>query len=173
MRRLLVFNDIYDFPLFKGCAARLRFVGIQLTAIGHFHTGQPFTVNSLFDVNLDGSLSDRLNTTRGLVITGERLRPLLLTIDDLASLPAPVGQDGQIARNTFHAGNAFELNLAVAKFFLFSEGRSFLVHTEVLNLTDRANFGVPVRFLEAPAFGRATSTITPARHIKFYLRYLF
>jgi len=53
VRRLLTFNAIYDFPLFKWCAARLRFVGLQLASTGHFHMGQPFTVNSVFDVNLD------------------------------------------------------------------------------------------------------------------------
>ena len=78
-----------------------------------------------------------------------------------------------VARNTFRAGSVFDLNLAVAKIFLFSEGRALLVRTEVFNLTDRANFGVPVRFLEAVGFGRATSTLTPARRIQFYLRYSF
>jgi len=51
--------------------------------------------------------------------------------------------------------------------------QSFLLRAEVFNATNRANFGVPVRILEAPAFGRATRTITPARRIQFYLRYSF
>jgi hypothetical protein len=40
-------------------------------------------------------------------------------------------------------------------------------------LTNRANFGVPVRYLEAPAFGRATRTITPGRRVQFSLKYEF
>ena len=173
VRHLVAFDAVYDLPRFRQRAARLLFGGLRLASTGHFRTGQPFTVNSIFDVNLDGNLTDRLDTTEGLVVTGDRLQPLLLTTNDLASLLAPVGEDGHVARNTFRAGSVFELNLAVAKIFLFSEGRALLVRTEVFNLTDRANFGVPVRFLEAPAFGRATSTITPARRIQFYLRYSF
>jgi hypothetical protein len=170
---LVSFNTVYDFPRFNARAARLLFGGLQLASTGHFRTGQPFTVNSIFDVNLDGNLTDRLNTTAGLFATGDRLQPLTLTTNDLASFLAPVGHEGQLARNTFRAGNVFELNLALAKFFGLSEGRAILLRTEVFNLTNRANFGVPVRFLEAPAFGRATSTVTPARRIQFYLRYSF
>jgi hypothetical protein len=96
-----------------------------------------------------------------------------LTTGDLASLRAAVGREGQVARNSFRAGNVFELNLALAKIFDFSEGHVFVFRTEVYNLINRANFGVPVRFLESPGFGRATSTITPARRIQFYLRYSF
>ena len=33
--------------------------------------------------------------------------------------------------------------------------------------------GVPVRFLEAPGFGRAVDTITPGRRIQFALKYNF
>jgi Carboxypeptidase regulatory-like domain len=173
VRKLLAFNAVYDLPRFEGRAVRLLFGGLQLASTGHFRTGQPFTVNSIYDVNLDGNLTDRLDTTSGLQVTSDRGRPLILTTADFASLRASVGEDGRVARNTFRAGNVFELNLALARFFVFSEGRSFVVRAEVYNLTNRANFGVPVRFLEAPAFGRATSTNTPARRLQFYLRYSF
>ncbi len=45
--------------------------------------------------------------------------------------------------------------------------------TDIFNFIDRANFGVPVRLLEAPGFGRATSTVTPGRRIQFSLKYGF
>jgi hypothetical protein len=44
---------------------------------------------------------------------------------------------------------------------------------EIFNVFNRANFGVPVRFLESPGFGQATETITPARRIQFALKYSF
>ena len=37
--------------------------------------GQPFTVNSIFDVNQDGNLTDRLDSTTGLQVTGNRAQP--------------------------------------------------------------------------------------------------
>jgi hypothetical protein len=84
-----------------------------------------------------------------------------------------VGEDGQVGRNTFRAGNVFELDMAFVKIFRIDEARAFVVRTEVFNLTNRANFGVPVRFLEAPGFGQTTSTLTPRRRVQFFLKYLF
>jgi len=43
----------------------------------------------------------------------------------------------------------------------------------VVNLFNRANWGVPVRFLEFPGFGKATQTITPGRRINFALKFVF
>jgi hypothetical protein len=172
-RHLLAFDAVYDFPHMRGRATRLLFGGLQLALTAHFRTGQPFTVNTYFDVNLDGNPTNRLDTTRGLLVTGERLRPLVLTTDDLASLLAPAGQDGRAPRNAFRAGSVFELDLVLARQLRLTETQSLLLRVEVFNVTDRANFGVPVRLLEAPAFGRATRTLTPARRIQFYLRYSF
>ncbi len=173
VRRMLSFYSLYDFPRFRRGAARALFGGAQLIAAGRFRTGQPFTVNSTFDVNLDGNLTDRLNSTDGLLSTGDRSRPLLLTTQDINALRAVVGEDGQLGRNTFRAGNVFELDMAFVKIFRIDEARAFVVRTEVFNLTNRANFGVPVRFLEAPGFGQTTSTLTPGRRVQFFLKYLF
>jgi hypothetical protein len=139
---------------------------------GQFQTGQPFTVNSIFDVNLDGNLTDRLNTTSGIVVTGDRRQPLRLTVNP-AQLLAPIGQDGKVGRNTFRAGNLLELDMAVAKTFKISERQSLIFRAEVFNFINRANFGVPVRFLEAPGFGQATDAVTPGRRIQFAVKYSF
>jgi hypothetical protein len=44
---------------------------------------------------------------------------------------------------------------------------------DIFNFINRANYGVPVRFLESPGFGQATSTVTPARRIQFGLKFAF
>jgi hypothetical protein len=172
-RQRFAFHAIYDFPRFTNSASHLVFGGLQLATAGQFQTGQPFTVNSIFDVNLDGNLTDRLNTTEGLDVTGDRQQPLRLTTNNLAALRAPVGQDGQVGRNTFRAGNYLDLNLALIKTFRFGDARSLIFRTEVFNFIDRANFGVPVRYLEAVGFGQATSTVTPGRRVQFSLKYSF
>jgi hypothetical protein len=172
-RQRFAFHTVYDFPHFANTAARRVFNNLQVATAGQFQTGQPFTVNSIFDVNLDGNLTDRLNTTDGLTVTGDRQQPLRLTTSDLAALRAAVGQDGQVGRNTFRAGNYLDLNLALVKTFRFGEARSLVFRTEVFNFINRANFGVPVRYLEAVGFGRATSTLTPGRRVQFGLKYSF
>ncbi|HWS87866.1 MAG TPA: TonB-dependent receptor [Pyrinomonadaceae bacterium] len=172
-RHLASYYVVYDLGGFGGEAARRLFGGLRLVSAGRFRTGQPFTVNSLFDVNLDGNLTDRLDATSGLLVTGDRRRPLLLTTSDLASLRARAGEDGRVGRNTFRAGNVFVLDAALIKSVRLGEAQLLLLRAEVFNLTNRANFGVPVRLLEAPGFGRATSTVTPARRVQFSLKYEF
>lgn len=166
-------HAVYDFPRFDGAAARFIFNGMQVAGTAQFQTGQPFTVNSIFDVNLDGNLTDRLDTTDGIIMTGDRSRPLRLATDDLSTLRAALGQDGRVGRNTFRAGSYLDTNLALIKTFRLDDTRSLVFRTEVFNLTNRANFGVPVRQLEAPGFGQATSTLTPGRRVQFHLKFSF
>ena len=169
------YTFIYDLPNPVGWSkpVRLMLGGLQLVGTGRFQTGQPFTVNSIFDVNLDGNLTDRLDNTNGLVRTGDRRQPLRLTTNDLRSLLAPIGQDGQMGRNTFRAGSVLELDLAASKTFAFTGKDRLILRLEAFNFINRANFGIPVRFLEAPAFGQATDTVTPNRRIQIVLKYSF
>lgn len=174
LRHHLAYNFVCDFRISteRGRLFRALLGGFQLTSFGSFQTGQPFTVNSIFDVNLDGNLTDRLNITEGLVRTGDRRQPLRLTVDPIALL-APVGQDGQVGRNTFRAGSVLDLNAALLKNFRLGGQQSLSLRMDVFNFINRANYGIPVRFLEAPGFGQATSTVTPARRIQFALKYSF
>jgi hypothetical protein len=148
------------------------FNGLEIAGTGTFQTGQPFTVNSIFDVNLDGNLTDRLNSTSGIVVTDDRAQPLRLTGNPIALL-APLGRDGSVPRNSFRAGNLLITNAAVIKTVRFSESTRLIFRTDVFNLFNRANFGIPARFLESPGFGRATDTVTLARRIQFGLKLSF
>jgi hypothetical protein len=173
VRHRFSYNFVYDLPEVQGRVARLIFRNLQLAGTGSYQTGQPFTVNSIYDVNLDGNLTDRLNTTAGLARTGDRRRPLRLTTGDPNSLLAPVGENGAVGRNTFRAGGILDLNLALVKRFRVREGQDILFRMDAFNFINRANYGIPVRFLEAPGFGQATSTATPMRRIQFALKYSF
>ena len=167
------YHAVYDLPRLRARALRLVFGDVRLASAGQFQSGQPFTVNTIFDVNMDGNLTDRLDTTRGIVATGDRGRPLRLATGDLATLRARTGRDGRVGRNTFRAGSVLDLNLAATKTLRFDERRSLVLRAEVFNFINRANYGVPVRFLEAPGFGRATNTVTPGRRVQFQLKYSF
>ncbi|HEV7903868.1 MAG TPA: carboxypeptidase-like regulatory domain-containing protein [Pyrinomonadaceae bacterium] len=174
VRHRFAYNFIYDLSTTgaRGTFTHAIFDGLQLAGTGSLQTGQPFTVNSIFDVNLDGNLTDRLNSTQGLVQTGDRRQPLRLNADP-ATLLAPIGSDGAVGRNTFRAGSIIELDLALIKNFKFGEARSIVLRMDAFNFINRANFGIPVRFLEAPAFGQSTNTITPGRRIQFALKLNF
>jgi len=156
---------IYIFPDYQD--------GVQVAATARFQTGQPFTVNSTLDVNLDGNLTDRLNTLDGIIVTGDRRQPLQLATTNTLSLLAPFGEDGKITRNTFRAGSVLEMDLAVSKSIGIGDTSRIVFRTDVFNILNRANFGVPVRFLEAPGFGKATNTVTPGRRIQLSVKYSF
>ncbi len=172
VRHRWAYNIVYQMPSSGDGWLRHITKGLQIAGIGKFHSGQPFTVNSTIDINLDGNLTDRLNTTNGIEVTGDGSQPIRLTTDNTLSLLAPFGQDGQVGRNSFRAGNVLELDVSIIKPFGFGSKR-LLFRTDIFNFINRANFGVPVRLLEAPGFGRAASTVTPGRRVQFSLKYEF
>jgi hypothetical protein len=63
--------------------------------------------------------------------------------------------------------------MSVTKSFVIREQQRLQFRVDFFNFINRANFGVPVRFLEAPGFGQATDTVTPGRRIQFALKYSF
>jgi hypothetical protein len=174
-RHRFAYNVIYTFSSFADHGRLFRALagGLQVASLGQFQSGQPFTVNSIFDVNLDGNLTDRLDNANGIQVTGNRQQPLRLTTTNTASMLARVGQDGSIGRNSFRAGNLLDLNLAVVKKFAITNSQGLMLRVDILNFLNRANFGIPVRLLEAPGFGQATNTVTPARRIQIALKYSF
>ena len=172
----LAYNVIYDFPKHSNGSGFYNavFGGLQLASTGAFQTGQPFTVNSINDVNLDGNLTDRLDTTQGIVITGDRSQPIALAPGvNTRNLLAAIGEDGRIARNSFRAGNFLNLDFSLLKGVSLGENRKLVFRMDIFNFINRANYGIPVRQLEAPGFGRATSTVTPGRRIQFGLKFDF
>lgn len=175
-RHKIAYSLIYGLPQLDGQSRFVRYVfgGWQLASTGRFHSGQPFTVNSIFDVNLDGNLTDRLNSTQLIGENGGN-NPQVLTVGggQLQSLLAPVGSDGSVARNSFRGRSLLNLDLSLTKPFSITERQKLQFRMDIFNFINRANFAIPVRFLEAPGFGRAVDTVTPGRRIQFALKYLF
>jgi len=175
VRHRVAYHFVAQLPSFKDRSTFVRalFGNFQLAGTGSLRTGQPFTVNSIFDVNLDGNLSDRLDNTNGLIVTGDRRQPLRLEVADPTALLAPIGEDGRIGRNTFRTGNVIEMDLSISRNFLFSGSRRLVLRGDIFNFINRSNFGVPVRWLGAANFGQATETITPGRRLQVAVKYLF
>jgi hypothetical protein len=171
-RHRLSYSFIYDFPEMRSRLAKVLVGDMQVSGTGRLSTGQPFTVNSTFDVNLDGNLTDRLNTTNGIVSTGNRQQPYALQVNP-STLLAPVGSDGAIKRNSFRATGMIELDFGIRRQLSISTGTALIIGAEVFNSTNRVNYAIPVRFLEAPGFGSSTKTITPGRRVMLSLKYSF
>ena len=96
--------------------------GWRLTGIGTIQTGLPFTVNTTVDVNNDGNLTDRLNSTNPayllvrppghddptvLQLTGPSSAASLLAQSICpAAQPSCLGPEGSVGRNTFRANGS-------------------------------------------------------------------
>jgi len=142
-------------------------------------SGQPYTVNTTYDWNADGNLTDRLDNTVGLIQTpaggDPRVRLSLAPGTNPMDLLAPhfPGQDpatyrsGAVGRNTFNGIGLTNLDLALIKAFRFGEAARLELRTELFNAFNRADFGLPVRYLEAPGFGQSVNTIQMARSLQF------
>ncbi|HMZ21728.1 MAG TPA: hypothetical protein PLD20_27600, partial [Blastocatellia bacterium] len=129
-------------------------------------------VNSSIDVNLDGNLTDRINTLNGLTNIDSRRERLRLTTGT-SNLLAPLGTNGQIGRNTFRAGGVAKTDFTLIKNFQLRGDHYIVLRTEVFNLLNRTHFALPVRVLEAPGFGQSVDTLVNPRQIQFALKYVF
>lgn len=149
--------------------------GWLLSGILTLHSAQPYTINTSFDVNMDGNMTDRLNTTNYLVSGSDpRTKVQLQLPQGLGTqvLLASPGQNGSVGRNTFQAWGMYDLDLALGRnFTLFTQ--QLQARVEGYNVFNHPNFGIPVRILEAPAFGSAVNTIVPPRIVQFALKYVF
>ncbi|MDX2039907.1 MAG: carboxypeptidase-like regulatory domain-containing protein [Acidobacteriota bacterium] len=146
--------------------------GWQFSSLLTYQTGQPFTVNTGLDVNMDGNLTDRLHTLNGLTVMDDRRVKLQLETTSV-NLLAPLGSNGRIGRNTFRASGVGRTDLAIVKNFQLGGSHYIVFRTEAFNLFNRTQFGVPVRILEAPSFGQSVDTQIAPRQIQFALKYVF
>ncbi len=146
--------------------------GWQMTSIVTLQTGQPFTVNTSFDVNFDGNLTDRLNTINGLTFIDGRQQRLDLTVNPTALL-APAGQDGLVGRNTFRSSGVANVDFTLIKNFRLKKEQVLAFRAEFFNLFNRTHFGIPVRILESPSFGSSVDTSLNPRQLQFALKYVF
>ncbi|MDX2032643.1 MAG: carboxypeptidase-like regulatory domain-containing protein [Blastocatellia bacterium] len=177
IRHRLAISSIGDLPYLSQFNARPGAAGVllggwQFSTLATFQTGQPFTVNSGYDVNLDGNLTDRIDTLNGLSVTDSGLQKLSLN-GSAINLLAPLGANGRIGRNLFRANGVARIDLALMKNFRVREGQFVIFRAEAFNLANRTHFGIPVRILEAPTFGRSVDTSIGSRQIQFALKYVF
>ena len=168
VRHRLVASLVWDLPFFN--KSKLL-GGWRLAGIGTVQTGQPYTIYAPYDANLDGNLTDRLNSTVGL--KNVQKNEVQFEFSDPLSQVASLGQDGAVGRNTFRAPGLADVDLAVSKNFRFTERARCEFRTEFFNLLNRTHFGIPVHEVDFPGFGRSVNTLIPARTIQFALKFSF
>lgn len=177
IRHRLALSVIGNLPFltrFNNAAGAGKFFlgGWQFAALSTLQTGQPFTVNTSIDVNLDGNLTDRINSLNGLTEVHDRRERLRLTTRG-TNLLAPLGTNGRIGRNTFRAAGVNKTDVTLIKNFQLRGDHYIVFRAEAFNVFNRTHFAIPVRVLEAPGFGQSVDTLVNPRQIQFALKYVF
>ena len=90
-----------------------------------------------------------------------------------AAFTAPAGPLGTLGRNTGRGPALNNMDLSFTKSFPFNEGRRLQFRTEIFNLTNTPNFGLPNQEFGAANFGLVSATSTTEWQIQFGLRYEF
>jgi hypothetical protein len=146
--------------------------GWQYSTLMTYQTGQPFTVNTSYDVNLDGNLTDRIDTLNGMSIIDSRQQKLQLNTNPI-NLLAALGSSGRISRNAFRASGIAKTDFALVKNFRIRESQFIVLRAEAFNIWNRTHFAIPARILEAPSFGKSVDTLVNSRQVQFALKYVF
>ena len=181
-RHRLTASFLYQIPGFENARGATRFLlaGWQLNGILTLSSATPFTVYDTTNVSLQGShpeVSGFFSSRPDVVAdpnAGES------TVEQWISPQAfrrlnPVteaGRFGNAGRNIARGPGLGNLDVALLKNFAFSERTRLQFRAEAFNLTNRANFSLPVNDLASPSFGRILEA-GPSRLIQFGLKLFF
>ncbi len=146
----------------------------SLSLVAEVQGGQPFTVNTSVDRNLDGNLTDRLDSTTGIVRHPGGVRQMEVAPGiDLQNLIAARGHTGQVGRNSFRAPGLNLIDIAVSRRVRLAEERRLDFRVEVFNLLNSRNFSAPVRIVDSPAFGTSYDQQSEPRNMRLMVRFFF
>lgn len=197
IRHVFVTNFGYELPLGRGKYfgknlggfADALLGGWQINGIVRLQTGPPLTLTTGSDVNGDGNAPDRV-----AIRAGDLRSAVGLNIDPngainyfLPSTPGagirtfsngtvigtsltPEDVSSYTTRGVLHGPGIINMDFSAFKRFRLGEQRSVQFRTEVFNLFNHTNFGMPVTDIASPLFGRITNTSTSSRQIQFALR---
>ncbi len=173
---------LYRIPGFGNArgAKKLVLDGWQVNGILTLATGTPFTVYDTTNVSLQGSHPEVTGffSSRPDAIANPHNGPH--TVEQWVSPSAfrrldPIteaGNFGNAGRNTVRGPGAGNFDLSLLKDFSVSESTRLQFRAECFNLTNHANFSLPVNNLASPSFGRILEA-GAARLIQFGLKLMF
>jgi hypothetical protein len=147
----------------------------QLNGITTLSTGEPFTVTSGIDSNLDGTLTDRPNTVGDPIMPGGRSRTQKIheffNTAAFAQVPAGVPY-GNTRRNSLIGPGLINTDFSGFKNIPAWKESYFQFRAEFFNLFNNVNLSNPNAVLTSPLYGQISGSAN-ARIIQFALKYNF
>lgn len=181
-RHVVNLNFTYDIPFAAHLTGFAKDVlgGWQVNGITRLSSGQPFTV-----VWSGNRARTYPGTTRSRpdLRPGANPNPVLggpdRYFDPSAFVPQPAGFTGDLGRNSIIGPGLANTDVGLVKTIAFGEGRQLQFRSEVFNVFNRANFGMPLRVVfdtqgnPINSAGQIKNTITPSRQMQFGLKFSF
>jgi hypothetical protein len=177
------FNALWVLPKPSGGNGFVKTIGggWELSSLTSLSSGTPqtvFTTNASQDFNLDGFNYDIPNTPSfGHTLKGLHRSNYLTGVFKASDFPLPpLGQEGNLGRNTFRGPGFAQVDAALAKNnripWFSKDGANVQIRVECFNLLNRVNLTGWDTNLSDGLFGKATSAFQ-ARTIQLSGRLLF
>ncbi len=172
-----VASYLWDSPKVRrfGIIGQDVFSNWQLNGITTLSTGEPFTVTSGVDSNLDGTLTDRPNTVGDPILPGGRSRTEKIheffNTAAFAQVPAGVPY-GNTRRNSLIGPGLINTDFSGFKNIPAWKESYFQFRAEFFNLFNNVNLTNPNAVLTSPLYGQISGSAN-ARIIQFALKYNF
>jgi Carboxypeptidase regulatory-like domain/TonB-dependent Receptor Plug Domain len=184
IRHRFVTSVLYKIPFTTGGAAADRrwlrrvFGDWEVAMIYQAQSGFPYTIGVVGDTANVGALLN-VNPIRANVVPGvdpdlpgdQRSADRWFNTDAFTTPPAFTF--GNAGRNTMTGPSLHKVDVALEKRIPTGGDKAIVFRTEVFNLFNHTNLGIPNRFVNTPQFGTITEAATSARQIQFVLRYVF
>jgi hypothetical protein len=152
--------------------ARWLIGGWQLSGIGTFESGRPFTELIAGDQNNTGGSSiDRPNVVGNPFAVPGGKGPSEWFNTAAFALPA-FGTDGNVGRNTLVGPRQDSLDVSLVKNTAIHEGKNLQFRAEVFNSLNHVNFDLPHNTVDSAQDGQIYSA-EPSRQIQLALKLLF
>ncbi len=180
-------NVIINLPFGKGRQYLSNAAGVeqallggwQLTSLGTFQSGMPFSVLAGYGItgvgdNID--FPDRLNQISANTTTGD----INHWINTAAYVEQTPGHLGNSARNSAKGPGFSSLDFGIGKDFSITERIGLKFRTDMFNVLNHPNFGLPgsIQLFSGPgtpnpAAGVISTTVGTSRQIQFSLKLTF
>ncbi len=179
-RQRLVLSYVYELPFGAGNRflggtrgiARSLVSGWELSGIGTFQSGRPYTVS----ISADRSNTGGSNIDRPIVVANPNQVAGGQTVDHwfntaAFALPA-LGTEGNLGRNTLVGPRYDEVDFSVIKNTRIREGKNLQFRAEIFNLLNHPNFDLPNHTIDSVQAG-GIFTAEASRQIQLALKLVF
>lgn len=146
--------------------------GWVLDGISTFYSGMPFTLH----VSNTSSVNADFNNLRPDQVGDPHVpHPNANLWYNPAAFTAPLQpyRDGDVHRNSLRGPREAVMNLALAKTFAITEGKTLEFRWENFNALNHPNLGLPANIVDQSGAGQITSTQVPMRQMQFGLHFRF